>query len=72
MRRQTEIYSIFGQIEGVVADLMVQEGKARKIERALIPPTVRYDDQGNSALFAIVISRGHVAEYERRVADLRA
>lgn len=58
MARKTEIYSIFGQIDAVVAAAMVAEGKATKIE------------QDVKAQFAIVLPRAHLAEYERRVHQL--
>lgn len=39
------IFSVFGQIEGVVADMMAAEG-VRKIEPDLIPATVLFNDAG--------------------------
>lgn len=69
---KTEFYSIFGQIDGVVADAMVAEGKATKIEQKFIPPTALFDDAGNKALFAISMPRAHLAEYEERVRTLYA
>lgn len=70
--RSTEIYSIFGQIDSVIAQAMVDEGKANKIEQAMIPPTALFDDKGNKAFFAIVLPTEHLAEYHRRVKDLYA
>jgi hypothetical protein len=70
MNRSTEVYSIFSQIDGVVATMMVEEGKATKIEQDMIPPTALYNEQGQKAQFAIVIPRLHLREYERRVRDL--
>ena len=72
MPRQTDIFSIFSQIDSVVAEAMVAEGKANKIEQNFIPPTVLFDEHGRKAMFAIVLPREHLAEYERRVLDLSA
>lgn len=72
MREKTEIYSIFGQIDAVIAQAMVDEGKANKIDQDMIPPTALYDEQGRKASFAIVLPREHLGEYHRRVNDLYA
>lgn len=71
-RGKTDIYSIFGQIESVIADAMVAEKKANRIEQEMIPPTALFDDNGRKAMFAIVLPRAHLAEFERRVRDLRS
>ena len=72
MRSKTEIFSIFGQIDGVVAQMMVDEGKASKIDQDMIPPTALFDGEGRKAQFAIVLPTSRLGEYERRVRDLRA
>jgi hypothetical protein len=72
MGKKTDIYSIFGQIDAVVAAEMVAEGKATRVEQSMIPPTVLFDENGRKAQFAIVMARDHLAEYERRVRDLYA
>lgn len=72
MKKRSEIYSIFGQIDGVIADALVTEGKANKIEQEMIPPTALYDEQGRKALFAIVLPTEHLGEYHRCVRDLYA
>lgn len=73
MKRTTQIYSIFGQIDGVVAEAMASEGKVRRIERDMIPPTARFDEAtGREALFAIVMSDEYLMEYNDRVNKLRA
>jgi hypothetical protein len=76
---KTEIFSIFGQMDAVVAQAMVDEGKATKIEKDLIPEEVRFTPVGEpgdirlrEAQFAIALPRAHLAEYERRVRDLYA
>lgn len=71
-RMKTEIYSVFGQIEGVVADAMAAEGKVHKIEQAAIPPTALFDDKGRKAHCALIMNRQEAAEFDRRVASLYA
>lgn len=72
MKKQTEIYSIFGQIESVVAQAMVDEGVVNKIRQEDIPPTALFNEKGEKAYFAIVMPTPYLAEFNRRVAELRA
>ena len=72
MHKKSEIYSIFGQIDGVVADAMATEGKVTKIEQEMIPPTALYDEKGRKAQFAIVLPTEYLGEYHKRVRDLYA
>lgn len=71
-RVKTKIASIFGQIESVVADMMVTEGKCHKIPTDLIPATVRWDDSGRLAHCALVFTPKTEREFDERVAALRA
>ena len=71
-RKQTEIFSIFGQIDAIVAEQMIEEGKARRIEKDMIPATASVNSEGRPAQFAIVIDRGYIPELERRTKDLYA
>lgn len=71
-KRQTCIYSIFGQIDAAVAEAMASEGKIRRIEQGMIPPTALFDDQGRKAFFAVVMPDEYAGEYMNRVAALRA
>lgn len=71
-RNKSEIYSIFGQIEGVVADAMAAEGKVSKIQAADIPASALYDERGRKAHCALVMNRQQSAEFDRRVAALYA
>lgn len=70
--QKTEICSIFGQIEGVVAHEMAIEGKVHLIPSEMIPPTALFDDQGRRASCALVLNRASMAEFNRRVANLYA
>ncbi len=68
MKKQTEIWSIFGQIEEVVARAMYEEGVVNMIRQEDIPSTARFNERGDIAKFAIVIPRPLFVEFERRVA----
>lgn len=71
-RSKTNICSIFGQIEGVVADAMVQEGLVRRIEPEDIPATARYNEAGERAHCALVFTIETERAFDKRVRDLRA
>jgi hypothetical protein len=72
-KKATNIVSVFGQIEGVVADAMTQEQPSiHRIEPDMIPPTVRYDDQGRRAHCALVLTPEQERDFDRRVAALYA
>lgn len=72
MRRKSNIYSIFGQIETVVAQAMVDEKKLYRIEFDDIPATERFNADGVRASFAVVMPSEHEPEYNRRVRELYA
>jgi hypothetical protein len=72
MKRQTKICSIFGQIEGVVANAMAAEGRVKLISPDMIPPTARYNDKGERAHCALVFTPATEREFDRRVAELMA
>jgi hypothetical protein len=69
---RTKICSIFGQIESVVADAMAEEGMVHKIERDMIPPSVKWDETGRLAHCALVFDETSEREFDRRVRELRA
>lgn len=72
-RNSTKIASIFGQIEGVVADAMAAEGKCHRIAPEMIPETARFADDGMTmAHCALVFTHKTEAEFNQRVASLRA
>lgn len=72
VKGKTNVCSIFGQIEGVVANAMVEEGLVRRIEPDDIPPSVRYNDKGERAHCALVFSTETERAFDLRVAKLRA
>lgn len=72
MSKQTEIWSIYGQIDAVVARAMVEEGKFNQIPYTTIPPSQLYNERGDKVLLAVVAPHVHHAEYYQRVALLRA
>jgi len=65
------IFSVFGQIEGVVADMMAAEG-VKKIEADMIPATFLFNDAGVKAHCALILTPAQEREFDRRVAELRA
>jgi hypothetical protein len=75
MKTSTVIYTIYGQIEEVVAQAMIGEGSCRKIEFDDLPQSQRYsrgpDGKDMQAKFAIVVPRELVQAFERRIAQLR-
>jgi hypothetical protein len=75
-RSRTDIYSIFGEIEAIVAEAMIQEGTVNRIPLEDIPISARYsrmpDGRDVQAKFAIVIPSNLVRVFEKRVLDLRA
>jgi len=71
-RNKTEIFSIFGQCEAVVANMMIEEGKLTRIVAADIPATAAVNDFGNHAQFAVVVQPRYLAEFNRRCAEMRA
>lgn len=71
MTKSSHIFSIFGQIESVVADAMIAEKKLTRISAQDIPPTAAFDDAGRRAVFAVVVPAKVAAEFERRITALR-
>lgn len=73
MRRQrSEIKSIFGQINGVVAHAMAAEGKVHLIPPDQIPPTALYNEHNERASCALVFTPEIEREFDQRVRALRA
>jgi hypothetical protein len=69
--RGTKIYSIFGQIEQVVAEAMINEGKGRRIPQHEIPESALFSEDGvRKALFAIQLPVQRVREFEDRIRTL--
>jgi hypothetical protein len=71
-RTQSDVYSIFGQIDSIVAQQMVDEGKLNKIEAAMIPHSAKFDEAGRQAFFAVIVPRAFAAEFDRRIRELAA
>lgn len=79
MTRETKIISIFGQIEEVVARQMLAEAKGvgllaptLSVSLADIPLSTRFNYKGDPVRMVIVMPRHLTAEFERRIAELRA
>lgn len=72
MQKKTSIVSIFGQIEGCIADIMAAEQGIHRIASMNIPPTARFDSRGRAAHCALVLTPEQEREFDQRVADLYA
>lgn len=72
MKRGSTIVSIFGQIEGAVADAMAAEKKVHRIAFEDIPLTAAFDEQGQRASCAIILTLETEREFNQRVKMLRA
>lgn len=77
--RGSQIYSIFGQIEEVAANLMLKRypEQIRRIPVEEFPdaarcPDVHRNEQGQAARFAVLMPTQRIAEFNRLIADLRA
>lgn len=71
-KRQTEVFSIFDQIETVAAEIMIEKGEITKIEAKDIPREVAYNDFGMPARFAVIVPAKKLAKFNNLIADLRA
>ncbi len=71
-RDRTEIFSVFGQMEAVAANILIERGQARKIPFDQIPETVQFNKLGQRAQFAVSMRAGLVPEYEKLIKELRA
>lgn len=76
MRKRTarpKVYSIFGQINSMVADAMIKEKwVVGVIKGDAIPLSVRYNEFGERAHCALIMTKGQSEEFDRRVRELRA
>jgi hypothetical protein len=71
-RGKTETFSVFGQIEAVIAEAMIEKYGLYRIPAADIPASVAVNDAGTRARFAVVMPTNLLPEFNRRVAELRA
>jgi hypothetical protein len=72
-RDTMEIYSIFGQIEDVAAQIMIADGTATKIEAKDIPESERFNKDGEPVKYAVMIyGRALNHKFEELIAGLRA
>lgn len=71
-KAQTQIFSIFGQIEEVAANLMIERHKLHRIKAEDIPPTAAVNDTGQTAKFAVVMPANLIVEFNELIRSLRA
>jgi len=73
LRDQTEILSIYGECEAVVARVMSGQYNLHIIEADEIPKSVEtQDDFGRGIKLAIVMPAKYLIEFHERCASLRA
>ena len=72
MSKSAQTFSIFGQIEAAAAEVMIADGDITKIEAHMIPASVRTNEHGQHALFAVIVPADRLARFEKLIADLRA
>jgi hypothetical protein len=71
--RDTEILSIFGQLERVAANIMIEAGEVTRIDLKDFPKGAPFqNDAGQVASFAIIIKRSLRRKFDDLVAELRA
>lgn len=71
-RRKSQILSIFGQIEAVVAEVMIKAGEMTHIPAERIPERAAVNERGEPALFAVVVAAEKLERFNELIADLRA
>lgn len=69
---KTEIFSIFGQIESVAAQIMIDRGELTKIEPADIPASAAFNEQNQPARFAVIVPADKLRAFNELIAWLRA
>lgn len=67
-----EIFSVFGQVDKVIAEDFIKKGFGRRIEPALIPDSALFNSTGQRAHFAIMLYRENVPAFREAIADLYA
>ncbi len=78
MAGRSEIVSIFGEIEEIVANQMMQEGKgvgrlapSASVSLDDIPHSTKFNAQGDRVRMVIVMPQHLMVEFEERIAELR-
>jgi hypothetical protein len=66
-KKQTLIWSIFGQIDEIVAREMVKEGKFNQVPGSSIPESQKTSEEGFKVRIAVIVPVKYVKEYEERV-----
>ena len=77
-RKRNQIISIFGEIDMIVAEQMMAEGKdvrklapTESVSLSDIPESVQTNDRGDKVRMVIVMPPELMMEFERRIEDLR-
>lgn len=67
-----EVFTIYGYFEALAARILIDEGKAERIDAAEVPPSHRLNDVGRPAKFAVSMPKALVPRFDRLIAELRA
>lgn len=67
----SRVVPIFDNLESIVAENMIREGKLGPKIEVSVPHGRWYNDQGVHALFTISLPPDRVAEFDRRVRNLK-
>jgi hypothetical protein len=70
MAKKTLIWSIYGQIDEIVARQMVEEKKFGQVRYTDIPKSERVSAEGHKVRIAVIVPAKYVDEYEQRVKAL--
>ena len=71
-KNSTQWFSIFGQCEQVVAEMMIKEGKVVSLDMRLMDRKHIFNAEGRKAMMVVSVKGKYVAEFNNRCAELRA
>lgn len=69
---QSQILSVFGQLEAVAAEIMIKAGELTRIDAKDIPAEVAVNEFGDRARFAVIVPTSKMRKFNNLVAELRA
>lgn len=72
MRQETKIFSVFGEVEKLAAEIMIERHGLHKIPLELIPPGADRNIFGQRAYFAVVVPARFLREFEEVIRNTRA
>ena len=67
-----DVFTIYGQIEALAANILIGEGEADRIDAADVPLSHAINDRGAPARFAVSMPKTLTPRFDRLIAELRA